>query len=71
MKNDLNRPPTVLFEEVVPDLAASLITSVTTTYGWNCWTEKQPVVPDARFQDRVNPRLRIVTDRPPLERTKR
>ena len=71
MKNDLKRPPVVLFEEVVPGLAASLITSVVTTYGWNCWAEEQPVVPEARFQERVVPRVRIVTDRPPLDREKR
>lgn len=71
MRNDLKRPPSVLFEEVVPGLAPSLISSVTTTYGWNCWVEEQPEKPGARFQDRVNARVRIVTDRPPLDREKR
>lgn len=71
MKNDLVRPPTVLFEEVMPEFAPSLISSVTLTYGWKCWVEEQPYKPDARFQDRVNGRVRIVTDRPPLDREKR
>lgn len=71
MRNALDRPHSVLFEEVPSGLAPSLISSVTATYGWNCWFEEQPVKVGARFQDRVNARVRILTDRPPLDREKR